>query len=255
MIDLKTISKNSPKKPRITIYGSSGIGKTTFASSAPNPIFIITEDGLGDIEAKAMPQDESGKPRPAQTFDEVIECLTALGEQDHDFETVVIDSLDWLEPLVWAATCKRLGVTSIEAPGYGKGYVESSIEWRQFFQYVTGLRDFKNMNVIMIAHGAITRVEDPVHPAYDTHGLKLHKRAAALAEEFSDVIGYATLKTLLKTEEVGFGEKRNRAISTGEHILYLSGTPSFVAKNRYHMPDCIALDWEEFSKRLPNGGK
>jgi hypothetical protein len=246
MIDLKSISKNTPKAPRITIYGPSGIGKTTFAASAPEPIFILTEDGLGDIEVPAFPL--------ATSFEDVVGALATLGKEEHNFKTVVIDSLDWLEPLVWNATCKRLGVTSIEAPGYGKGYVESSIEWKQFFQYVTALRDFKNMNVIMIAHGAITRVEDPVHPAYDTHGLKLHKRAAAIAEEYSDIVGYAAMKTLLTTEAAGFGEKRNRAISTGEHILYLSGTPAFMAKNRYHMPDNVSLDWEEFAKYLPNGG-
>jgi hypothetical protein len=246
MIDLKSISKNTPKPPRITIYGPSGIGKTTFAASAPEPIFILTEDGLGDIEVPAFPL--------ATSFEDVVGALATLGKEEHTFKTVVIDSLDWLEPLVWNATCKRLGVASIEAPGYGKGYVESSIEWKQFFQYVTALRDFKNMNVIMIAHGAITRVEDPVHPAYDTHGLKLHKRAAAIAEEYSDIVGYAAMKTLLTTEAAGFGEKRNRAISTGEHILYLSGTPAFMAKNRYHMPDNVSLDWEEFAKYLPNGG-
>ncbi len=246
MIDLKSISKNSPKPPRITIYGPSGIGKTTFAASAPSPIFILTEDGLGDIEVPAFPL--------ATSYDDVIGALSTLGKEDHKFKTVVIDSLDWLEPLVWAATCKRLGVASIESPGYGKGYVEASIEWKEFFQFVTALRDFKNMNVIMIAHGAIVRVEDPVHPAFDMHCLKLHKRAGALAEEYSDIVGFAAMKTVLTTESSGFGEKRNRAISTGEHILYLSGTPAFMAKNRFHMPDNVSLDWEEFSKYLPNGG-
>jgi len=245
-VDLKSISKNSPKPPRTIIYGAAGIGKTTFASTAPAPIFILTEDGLGDLEVPAFPL--------ASTYEDVMEALTTLGKDDHQYKTVVIDSLDWLESLVWSATCKRLGVATIEAPGYGKGYVEASTEWREFFRYVTALRDFKNMNVIMIAHGAITRVEDPVHPAYDTHGLKLHKRAAAIAEEYSDVVGYAALKTMLTTESAGFGEKRNRAISTGEHVLFLSGTPAYTAKNRYHMPEVVPLNWNEFAKYLPNGG-
>jgi hypothetical protein len=246
MIDLKSISKSSPKPARITIYGPSGIGKTTFAANAPDPIFILTEDGLGDIEVPAFPLSTS--------YDEVMEALATLGKEDHKFKTVVIDSLDWLEPLVWQATCKRLGVTSIEAPGYGKGYVEASTEWKDFFKYLTALRDFKKMTVIMIAHGAITRVEDPIHPAYDTHGLKLQKRAAAIAEEYSDIVGFAALKTLLKTEDAGFGEKRNRAISTGERVLYLSGNPGYTAKNRYNTPESVPLNWTEFEKYLPKGG-
>ena len=250
-IDLKSIGKNSPKPARIIIYGPLGIGKTTFAANSPNPIFIITEDGLGDIDVPALPQDENHKPRAAVSFDEVLECLEALGTQEHDYKTVVIDGLDWLEPLIWAATCKRLGVTSIESPGYGKGYVESATEWREFFNYITSLRDYKGMTIIMLAHGAVTRVEDPEHPAYDTNDLKLHKRAMGIAGEYADVVGFAALKTLLKTEDSGFGEKRTRAISTGEHVLYLVGSAAHTAKNRYHMPEVIPLDWEEFEKYLP----
>ena len=246
MIDLKSISKNNPKPPRIIIYGPAGIGKTTFASQAPNPIFILTEDGLGDIEVDKFPL--------ATSFAEVLEALEVLGSENHEFKTVVIDSLDWLEPLVWEATCKRLNVPSIETPGYGKGYVESSTEWREFFKYVTALRDYKNMTVIMLAHGSISRVEDPTSVAYDTHTLKLHKRASAIAEEYSDILGFASHKTLIKTEDAGFGEKRNRPLATGERILHLSGNAAYTAKNRYSMPDTVSLDWSEFEKFLPNGG-
>lgn len=251
MIDLKSISKNSPKKPRIIVYGPSGIGKTTFGSMAPDPIFILTEDGLGDLEVPAIPQDEDGKPRVADSFAEVLDCIRKLAEDEHDFKTVVIDTLDWLEPLVNAATCKRLKVESIEDPGYGKGYVETMTEWKEFFDAITYLRDARDMNIIMIAHGSVTKVEDPIHPAYDKNGLKLHKKAAAKAEEYVDVIGFCALRTLLTTEKSGFEKTRNRAISTGEHVLYLAPAAGFVAKNRYHMPDVIPLDWEEFEKYLP----
>lgn len=250
MIDLKSISKNSPKAPRIILYGHQGIGKTTFAAGAPAPIFILTEDGLGDIAADTFPL--------ATTYEEVMEALSILGKEDHKFKTVVIDSLDWLEPMIWKATCTRIGASSIESPGYGKGYVETATEWREFFKYVTALRDFKNMNIIMIAHGTITRIEDPILPAYDSHGLKLHKRAAALAEEYSDVIGFANTKTLITTEKKkGSFDKedvRTRALTTGERVLCLQGSPAFAAKNRYHMPDVVSLDWKEFAKYLPNGG-
>ena len=254
MIDLNSISKNSPKKPRIVIYGPAGIGKTTFAASAPSPIFILTEDGLGDLEVPAIPTGDDGKPTVAKSFDEVLELLQAIGEQEHKFKTVVIDSLDWLEPLVWEATCRRCGnVDSIEdvKGGYGKGYIATDVEWKDFFDAVTYLRDTKDMFVILIAHGAVVNIKDPAHPSYDKNDLKLNKRASAKAVEWADVIGFASLRTFVTTEKEAFDKTRSRAVSTGEHILNLTGTASYVSKNRYHMPDLISLDWADFEQYLP----
>lgn len=256
MIDLNKISKSTPKKPIIVIYGPSGIGKSTFGASAPNPIFVLAEDGLGDIEVSAVPQDENGKPRIAKSFDEVLDCLADIGKQDHDFKTLVIDSADWVEPLVWEATCKRLKVDSIEEPGYGRGYVEAMTEWGEFFNAITYLRDVKNMNVIIIAHSSIVKIEDPIHPAYDKSTMKLHKRAAAKLMEFADIIGFCALRTIVTTEKEGFGATRNRAVSTGERIIYVSPQAGFDAKKRYRgLPDVIPLEWDELEKCLPENVK
>jgi len=245
-IDLNSISKNVAKPPRIALYGPPGIGKTTFAAGAPEPIFILTEDGLGDLEVSHFPVCTS--------FEEVLECLATLGKEEHGFKTVVIDSLDALELMVWAATCKRLGVPSIETPGYGKGYIEAQNEWRTLFAYITALRDEKGLTSILIAHSAYTHVEDPEHPAYDTNALKLNKRAAAMTTEYCDVVGFASLKMFTKIDETASKEKRARAIATSDRVLRLSVSPSYTAKNRYHMPEIIPLSWEEFEKCLPKGG-
>jgi hypothetical protein len=252
VIDLDKISKNTPKKPRVIIYGPEGIGKTTFGAMAPDPIFILTEDGFGDIEAPAIPTDDEGNPRVASSFDEVMECIRTLATTDHKYKTVVIDTLDWLEPLIWKATCKRLKVESIEEPGYGRGYVETMQEWQEFFDAVTYLRDAKGMAVIMIAHSTITKIEDPMHSAYDKNCLKLHKRAASKSAEYADVIGFCELKTLTRSEKSGFDKTRNIAMSTGERILRVSPTAGCVAKKRYRdMPDEMPLDYTEFAKYIP----
>jgi len=247
-IDLNSISKNTIMPQRIVLYGLAGIGKTTFAAGAKKPIFICTEDGLGDLDVQKFPL--------ATTFEEVLEALGTLGREEHDFKTVVIDSLDWLEPMIWATTCKRCNADSIETigGGYGKGYVETMREWDLFFDYVTALRNVKGMTVIMIAHNAIVKIEDPQLPAYDTHDLKLHKRAAARVKEFSDLIGFASVRTIVTTEKAGFNKTRNRAVDTGEgRVLNLSPTAAFVAKHRIAMPDTIPLAWEELAKYLPGG--
>ncbi len=100
---------NSPKPPRILIHGVAGVGKTTFAADANAPVFVQTEDGLGTLATSHFPL--------ARTFEDVIDALAALYTESHDFKTVVVDSVDWLEPLVWGRACRDNGWASIEDAG------------------------------------------------------------------------------------------------------------------------------------------
>lgn len=239
---LASLQKNSPKPPRIIIHGDAGVGKTTFAVCSPSPVVIQTEDGLGNLDATAFPL--------ATSFEDVMSALQSLYTEDHKFQTLVVDSLDWLEPLVWQQVCKTHNVPSIEALPYGKGYVEAQSFWRQFFDGITALRDARNMTIIMVAHSQVQRVEDPTLPAYDRHGLKLHKRAAALAEEFADVILYAAVQTNTITEDSGFNNKRVRATTTGERVMHTVGQPAFLAKTRYSLPTPLPLAWDAFASAM-----
>lgn len=241
-ISLQNITRSRAKAPRIIVHGDPGIGKTTFACAAPAPIVVQTEDGLGVLDVPAFPL--------AQHYDDVIDALGALYSETHEYQTLVVDSLDWLEPLVWQKTCEVLGVKSIEAPGYGKGYVEAATWWQRFFQGVTALRDERGMAVVMTAHSQVVHVEDPLLPVYDRHDLKLHKRAAALAEEYADVILFATMRTNVLTETAGFNQKRARAVTTGDRIMHAVGQPAFLAKNRYGLPSPLPLTWSAFSDAM-----
>jgi hypothetical protein len=241
-ISLASLSKHTQKPPRIVIHGEPGVGKTTFATCAPSPVVIQTEDGLGNLDATAFPL--------ATSFDDVMQALVSLYQEDHQFRTLVVDSLDWLEPLVWARVCADNKIDSIEKLGYGKGYVEALAYWRQFFDGITALRDQKGMTIVMTAHSEIKRVEDPMLPAYDTRDLKLHKRAAALAEEFADVILFAAVQTNTVTEESGFNNKRVRAVTTGNRVMHTVGQPAFLAKNRFSLPPLLPLAWADFAEAM-----
>lgn len=122
--------------------------------------------------------------------------------------------------------------------------------WRQFFDGITALRDARGMTVVMIAHSQIVRVEDPTLPAYDRHGLKLHKRAAAVAEEFADVILYAAMQTNTVTEDAGFNNKRVRAVTSGDRIMHTVGQPAFLAKSRFSLPSPLPLAWDAFADAM-----
>ncbi len=246
---LKKIQRGrASKPPRILIYGVEGIGKSTVGSQAPKPIFIQTEDGLDEIDCDRFPL--------ATTFDEVASALSELHSEKHDYQTVVIDSLDWLERLIWDELCRQYNVASIEKVdgGYAKGYTHALTHWRQILTSLGRLRNDRGMVVICIAHSKVEKFEDPESSAYDRYSPRLHKHAAALLCEWSDAVLFATRKFRTQSEDAGFGRKRAIAAPIGsgggERILRCVGGPSCIAKNRYGLPDELPLSWEAFVTAL-----
>ena len=234
---------NAPKPPRILIHGVAGVGKTTFAAEANKPVFVQTEDGLGTIPAANFPL--------ARTFEEVLESLASLYTEDHDFKTVVIDSVDWLEPLVWGKACRDNGWASIEEPGYGRGYIAALNLWRQYIEGLNALRDDRGMTVVQIAHTDIKRFDSPEHDPYDRYVIKLHARAAALMQEHSDIVLFANYRISTVKADVGFNKKVNRAMGSGQRVIHSAERPAFLAKNRYGLPETLPLDWQSFAQAMP----
>lgn len=238
-MDLNELEKTTRKPPRILIHGGEGVGKTTFACGAPTPIVIDIEDGLGVIEVPHI------QPK---TLNDVFELFSALQEQDHNYKTLVIDSLDSLEELVTDHLLQTNGWKSISEPAYGRGYSERSALWRRIFVELDRIRDNVGMAIILVAHSKIVKVEDPIYPAYDRHVPDLYKTEAAKTVEWADIVGYAILQTLTIRD----GD-RVRATTAGKRMLYVESNPAYVAKSRYPINDGISLDWAEFEKELKRG--
>lgn len=236
------------KPPRILLYGVEGIGKSTFGAQAPKPIFIQAEDGLDEIDCDRFPL--------ASTYDDVTAALGELRDEKHDYETVVLDSLDWLERLVWDKLCVQHGVTSIEKVdgGYARGYTHALGQWREVIDHLNALRNERGMVILLIAHSKVERFEDPESSSYDRYSPRVHKHAAALLTEWSDVVAFATRRIRTQSEDAGFNRKRTIAHAIGkdggERILRCVGGPSCVAKNRYGIVEELPLSWTAFIQAL-----
>jgi hypothetical protein len=238
------------KPPRILCYGVEGIGKSTFGSQSPNPVFIQTEDGLDEINCNKFPL--------ATSYDEMVAALADLRREQHDYETVVIDSLDWAERLIFDKLCAEHNVKSIEqvAGGYSKGYTLALAFWREIIEHLNALRNQRGMVVLLIAHCKVERFEDPESSPYDRYSPRLHKHAAALVSEWCDAVLFATRKIRTQSEDAGFNRKRTIAAAIGkdggERILRCVGGPSCIAKNRYGIAEELPLSWAAFMAALSN---
>lgn len=233
--------------PRILIYGPQGIGKSTFISKSMNPVLIQTEDGLGNLDIPAYPL--------AKSYADVMTAITELATVDHSFNTVAVDSADWLEPLIWKQVAAEAGKKNIEDIGYGKGYTLALDLWREYIGALNYLRDEKNMTVIQTAHANIKRFDNPETESYDRYEIKLHKSASALLLEHSDIVMFANFYVGITKESGGFKE-RKRALGSGERILYTEERPAAIAKNRYDLPPEIPFDkdgayWGTIASHVP----
>ena len=238
--NLKSIKKNTAlSAPRIMLYGVEGIGKTTFAANAPNPIFICTEDGLGSLQVEHFPL--------ATKASDVLDAIASLVTDQHDFGTVVLDSVDWLDNLIWSDVESTHHAKDL---AYGKGAMIVAERWREVLSGLNALRNDKGMVVILIAHCQIKRFDSPEVEPYDRYQPKLQERSNAILREWVDAVMFANYKTIVKKDDVGFNKTSNRGISTGERLLFTSERPAYMAKNRYGLPESLPMSWEAFSKAI-----
>jgi AAA domain len=229
---IKTITAHLP--PLITVYGPEGVGKTTLGAQFPRPVFIQTENGC----PAGLSLQSFGH---LETYDAVHEALSFLAREPHDFGTLVFDSLDAFEPLIWHKACRTNGWSTIESPGFGRGYVTVDSYWLDFLAALNFLRRERGVIVVLIAHSIIEIINDPRTQSYTAYGLRLHKRARALIQDNSDVIGFLAPDLHITTEEQGFNKKRARADGGSTRWLHVEARPSFTAKNRCGMPAKITI--------------
>ncbi|WP_135470527.1 ATP-binding protein [Crenalkalicoccus roseus] len=229
------------KPPRLLVYGVAGIGKTTLGTQAPRPVILQTEESEVEIPTFGLLRSHA----------EVMEALAALRREPHDFETVVLDSLDWLEPMIWEHTARLHKQPDIEAFGYGKGYLAALDQWRAVLDGLAALREERGMAVILIAHCEVKRFDSPETDPYDRYQIKLQARASALVQEHVDAVLFANWRVSTVKTEVGFRKQVVRGVSGGDRLLHTTERPAFLAKNRFGLPETIPLAWSELAARIP----
>lgn len=246
-----TLPVQSPRllPPRILIYGEQKKGKSTFAFQAPNPIFIQTEDGLEGIpEAKTLPI--------ATSYEDVIRYMAGIYNDPHEFNTLVIDSLDWLEVLIHNKV-EAIYKKPIADIGYQAGYKKALDFWREYISMINQIREHRNMMIVQIAHSRISDYKSPDSESYNKHVIKMHKDSAAYIKERSDMIIFVDSVLATKTEE-GFKKGgRKIALGGGERSLYLQDKNTNEAGTRYRdLPDEIPFDregnyWKTIMSAIP----
>jgi hypothetical protein len=235
------------RPPRCLFYGPEGVGKSSLAADAPGTIFLNIEDGLGELDCARYTFDADEREIP-RSLAEVYAAIDDLATNQHEYETIAIDTVDAVErELLWPHVCKTKGdseTDGIESFGYGRGYTFALDEWRTFLSRLDRLRD-RGMRVILLGHSFVKSFKNPTGPDFDRYQIKLHDKAAGLIKEWCEVVGFvrfeegAAALTGDKSQA-----KRARGWASGRRLLHLERTAAWDAKSRLSLPTEIELDRE-----------
>lgn len=228
---LSAITKSgSSQAERIVIYGSEGIGKTTFAAGLDTPIFIPAEDGMRSVSVDCFPVPK--------TWQDIIDAVETLRVEEHAYKTLVIDTADAAERLCQEHILNRDQKKSIEDYGYGRGYVIVFEEFKKLLIPLDALRNEKSINICVTAHGAIKTFNNPQGDNYDRWELKLDRRISALLKEWSDLLLFCGYDVAV---DIKTGQAKGKGYG-GERTIYTTHEPAFDAKNRHGLPSKIDMD-------------
>jgi hypothetical protein len=234
---LSQVTSGKVMKPiNVLLIGVEGIGKSTFASKAPKPIFVGAEEN-DELEVARFPRCDSW-----QNF---MECLDALIKEDHDFKTVVVDTIDSIEILLHKQILENDKADSMAKAcgGYGAGYVKAANMMTDVRRKLAKLRDEKAMNVIILAHANKVKFSDPVSGIdYDTYEMKLDKRSAPLFKDWVSCVLFANYVNHKTKTSSG----KEMLVSVGDRKILTEKRPGHDGKNRFNLPYEINLDWNEF---------
>ena len=238
---MKIIKGKQPGAKKVVIYGPEGIGKSTFASKFPDPLFIDTEGSTKDMDVSRTEKPSSWTMLLSQ-IDYVI----------HDpaiCRTLVIDTIDWAEQMCVEHICAKHQKSGIEDFGYGNGYVYVKEEFGRFLNKLSDVVEVAGVNVVLTAHAQMRKFEQPDEMgAYDRYELKLGKKTQSqtspLVKEWSDMLLFANYKTYsVAVDDKG---KKHKA-QGGKRIMYTSHHPCWDAKNRYGLDEELPFDYAEIA--------
>lgn len=238
---MRILTGKQTRPRRILLYGQHGIGKSTWAAEAPSPIFLDIEGGLGDIDC--------AKTEKLNDYGDVVAAISWIIQHGDEYRTIVVDTLDWLERMIFNLVAREARKANISDIGFGKGYEAAIHKWEFILNSLEAARQ-RGKGIILLAHARVVRFENPETAAYDRYELDLHKSSNGMLQEWCDEVLFASFRVFTRNEDMGFGKERTIALGGKERYIRTNESAAAVAKNRLRLPDELPMSWAEYAKYL-----
>jgi len=209
---------------------------------------LCAEKGTGEIPV-------FGRLTP-RSWEELVSIVWELVREQHPYQSVAIDSLDWLEPMCWRHVCEKAGKPSLKAFGYGDGYAEALSQWRQLQAALEEVQKAKRMTVILIAHSHCKSFKNPdaSQGDYDRYQLKLQDKAAGLWKEWAKAVLFMNYDRAVVEVDGRLKGIDNRGNDNRvKRLIFTRMTAAYDAKNRLWLPEQVPLSWAAFEAAVKAG--
>jgi len=240
-MDMSMFIAPTTRPPKIILTGIQGSGKTTLATLFPNPVIIRVEDGTASV-----PGVPAGPP--VKTIDDVFDQITFLATNEHDFNTLIIDSVSAFDSLAVAHIQKKNNTNNLAKAegGFGGGYEAVRSIHMKLKEYCDRIAAKCEMTIIYIAHIDVSEESPPDTEAYTKYTIQCTKTKRLDCSEVytkdADIIAFIKQDSYIKKGE---GNDKSRAFGTNDRIVMCGLSPAHVSKNRFGIVDPIQFKKDE----------
>ena len=246
----KVTTGRAPRAQKVVIFAPEGFGKSTLASLFPQPLFLDVEESTSQMDVMRLGRED------LPTLNSVEQALAAIAKEK-PCQTVVIDTMDWMEAMVLEAMIKEAGsdkIQGIEDFGFGKGYTilreKVTLLLARFDSVIQA-----GINVVLLAHSKVAKFEPPDGAGpYDRYELKLSKQVAPLIKEWADMLIFGNFRTQVKERDKNDSGQQFKGIGGKERQMHCVRAAAWDAKNRHGMADVEKWDIAVIEKAFRSVG-
>lgn len=234
---LKLDDTKNKLPPRIILYGVPGVGKSSAGTTLPAPLFIPTEPGLDYIDV--------AKTQLCKNYKQFVAILESLLVEEHQYRSIVVDTIDGLESLIWENVCRDGGKKNIGDFPHGKGYVLALDKVQEILSLLDELRQRKGLIIMLLCHCLVKQHNAPDTEPYDRYILRLNEKAGSLFKMWADCLLFANYKIIVDPST-------RKAYGGEERVIFTEERPSHWGKNRLKLPYELPFEEGKFWTILTN---